>query len=59
MDFKDILDAMRKEVNRLELSDYEVNQLIRARYQKQWFIQLNESEKLDLLEHLRKECHDF
>lgn len=59
MDFKEYLNAVETEVKRLGLSKAEVNQLVRSRYQKQWFIQLDETQQLDFLQHLRKEHHDF
>ncbi len=59
METKNVLQEIDKEVKRLELSKNEVNQLVRARYGKRWFIQLDETEELDFLSHLRKEHYDF
>lgn len=59
MEFKELLAAIRVEVNRLGMTDIEVNRLVKGRYGKPLFINLTENEQLDFLEHLREESDEF
>lgn len=59
MNFKELLEAIQNEVSRLDMSNSDMNSLVCRLYQKQWFIQLTESEQLDLLLYLRGQEYGF
>lgn len=59
MESKQLMSAIREEVNRLGLTDQEVNAMAKTRYGKSWFFACTTEEQIDFLNHLKEESNEF